>query len=140
MGPTCYSQCDLVFFLIRSCLYHYCVYSVIRHYSYISQFFPLAFFILFCRSLLFFSCVEAWCSTRPDTVYFVHILAVITTVTTQNTTFSRLLLSNLFLKCIVPLHVTWLYIEVFLSFSSCINVMHKTNQKLFFFLNFFFLQ
>lgn len=53
VGPTCYSQCDLVvFFLIRSCPYHYCVYSVVRHYSYICQFFPLAFFILFCRSLL----------------------------------------------------------------------------------------
>lgn len=108
VGPTCYSQCDLVvFFLIRSCPYHYCVYSVVRHYSYICQFFPLAFFILFCRSLLFFSCVEAWCSTQPDTVYFVHILAMTTQYHDFFTSITQLLIPQVHCAFTCNLVVHW---------------------------------
>lgn len=70
-------------------------------------FFPLTFFILFCRSLLFFSCVEAWCSTRPDTVYFVHILAMTTQYHDFFTSITQLLIPQVHCAFTCNLVVHW---------------------------------
>lgn len=136
MGPTCYSQCDLVvFFLIRSCLYHYCVYSVIWHYSYICHFFHVI--SSFCFEVHFFS---SFCVLRHDVQHnqTQFNLFTFTLLSLQclfsNTTFSHLLLSYLF--CNLVVHLSF----VSLFFPSCVKVLYKTNQTLFFFLSFFFLQ